>query len=108
MINLNKGVGLHDVKYVKHTAICIDCEYIHKQQNPISIFFLQIYICGGFKGQTFLQTAECYNPNTNQWTMITPMIRRRCEHGVVAHAGCVYAVSTLNITMFGDAPNFKY
>ena len=37
----------------------------------------RVYICGGFDGQECLQTAEYYNPITNQWTMIQPMRSRR-------------------------------
>ncbi|XP_008330358.1 kelch-like protein 10 isoform X2 [Cynoglossus semilaevis] len=79
-------VALTSAQYI-HSYVLTN-EFVRSNAECIEM----IYICGGFKGQTFLQTAECYNPNTNQWTMITPMIRRRCEHGVVAHAGCVYAV----------------
>lgn len=41
----------------------------------------RVYICGGFDGQECLQTAEYYNPITNQWTMIQPMRSRRSGVG---------------------------
>jgi len=41
----------------------------------------RVYICGGFDGQECLQTAEYYNPVTNQWTMIQPMHSRRSGVG---------------------------
>uniref|UniRef100_A0A8C5EVI0 Kelch-like protein n=1 Tax=Gouania willdenowi TaxID=441366 RepID=A0A8C5EVI0_GOUWI len=34
-----------------------------------------------------LNTAEYYNPDTNQWTLITPMGTPRCDLGVVAYMG---------------------
>lgn len=58
------------------------------------VFFLclQIYICGGFNGNECLQTAEYYNPESNQWTMISPMNSRRSGIGVIAYADHVFAV----------------
>jgi len=53
----------------------------------------QIYICGGFTGVECLFSAETFNPETNQWTLIAPMSSRRSGVGVIAHADLVYAVS---------------
>lgn len=53
----------------------------------------QIYICGGFNGEESLQTGECYDPETNQWTMIASMGTHRSGLGVVAYVGHVYVVS---------------
>ena len=41
----------------------------------------RIYICGGFDGHECLQTAEYYNPITNQWTLIQPMRSQRSGVG---------------------------
>lgn len=60
-------------------------------------FFHQIYICGGYDGNVVLQTAESYNPETNQWTVIAPMLSRRAGIGVVGHADQVYVVCTRKI-----------
>ncbi|XP_075947842.1 uncharacterized protein LOC142949872 [Anarhichas minor] len=51
-----------------------------------------VYICGGFNGTDFLQTAEFYSPETNQWTMISQMSCQRRGLGIVAYADHVYAV----------------
>uniref|UniRef100_A0A8C5DH76 Kelch like family member 10 n=1 Tax=Gouania willdenowi TaxID=441366 RepID=A0A8C5DH76_GOUWI len=40
-----------------------------------------IYICGGCSNRV-LNTAEYYNPDTNQWTLITPMGTPRYRLGV--------------------------
>lgn len=53
----------------------------------------QIYICGGFDGEESLQTAECYDPETNQWTMIASMGTQRSGLGVIAYVGQIYVVS---------------
>lgn len=57
---------------------------------------LQVYICGGFNGAECLSTAECYNPETDRWTMIASMGTRRSGIGVIAYADHVFAVSPLN------------
>uniref|UniRef100_A0A8C5DEH3 Kelch like family member 10 n=1 Tax=Gouania willdenowi TaxID=441366 RepID=A0A8C5DEH3_GOUWI len=51
----------------------------------------KIYICGGCSNRV-LNTAEYYNPDTNQWTLITPMGTHRCGLGVVAYMGHIFAV----------------
>ena len=56
------------------------------------LFQDMIYICGGFNGHDCLNTAEYYNPNTNQWTLLTQMRQRRSGVGVVAFNKCVYAI----------------
>lgn len=58
----------------------------------MSLFCFKIYICGGFNGNECLQTAEYFNPETNQWTMISPMNSRRSGIGVIAYADHVFAV----------------
>uniref|UniRef100_A0A8C5GRD7 Uncharacterized protein n=1 Tax=Gouania willdenowi TaxID=441366 RepID=A0A8C5GRD7_GOUWI len=52
----------------------------------------KIYICGGWSNYRVLNTAEYYNPDTNQWTLITPMGTPRYKLGVVAYMGHIYAV----------------
>lgn len=53
---------------------------------------------GGFNGQESLSSAECYDPLTNQWTLLQPMRECRSGVGVVAHRGCVYAAGGFNGT----------
>ncbi|XP_014189885.2 kelch-like protein 10 [Haplochromis burtoni] len=67
---------------------------MHEQRSDASCTTLhsRIYICGGFNGNECLQTAECYNPETDQWTMISPMNSRRRGIGVIAYADHVFAV----------------
>ena len=55
-----------------------------------------VYISGGFTGQECLQTAEYYDPQTNQWTLIAPMRHRRSGVSIIAHDGFVYAIGGFN------------
>ena len=54
---------------------------------------LQLYVCGGYNGTEFLDTAECYDPETNHWTVISSMGSGRCGVGVVAYGDLIFAVS---------------
>ena len=67
-----------------------------------------MFIAGGFNGQECLNTAECFDPKTRQWTMIAPMRNRRSGIGVVAHDGCVYAVGGFNgITRMNNGEKYS-
>lgn len=48
-----------------------------------------IYATGGCDGHQHLKTAERYDPNTNQWTMLAPMIQRRSGAGATSLQGRV-------------------
>lgn len=47
---------------------------------------------GGFNGTECMNTAECYNPDTNQWTGIAPMRNRRSGIGIIAHRNQIFAI----------------
>lgn len=32
-----------------------------------------LYVIGGFDGQERLRTVECYHPENNAWSLVTPM-----------------------------------
>lgn len=48
-----------------------------------------IYAIGGFNGYGRLKTAERYNTNTNQWTMMAPMNVRRSDASATSLQGKV-------------------
>lgn len=52
----------------------------------------KIYITGGFNGQECMNTAEVYDPNFNQWTLITPMRSRRSGVSCIAYHGQIYVI----------------
>jgi kelch-like protein 10 len=52
----------------------------------------KIYICGGFNGIECLDSVEFYDPSTNIWTLITPMLSRRSGIGTVSLNGFLYVV----------------
>lgn len=55
-----------------------------------------MYVCGGFNGSECLNSGEVYDPETNQWTFILPMICSRSGLGVVAYEGEIYALGGFN------------
>lgn len=57
---------------------------MHCRRCYVSVTALDglIYALGGYDGQNRQNTAERYDPKTNQWTMISPMNVQRSD----AHA----------------------
>ena len=41
---------------------------------------------GGYDGQDFLSTVECYDPDKNEWSDVTNMTCGRSGHGVAVGA----------------------
>ena len=37
----------------------------------------KLYAVGGRDGSSCLNSVECYDPNTNRWTLVSPMLKRR-------------------------------
>lgn len=50
---------------------------MHSKRCYVSVSVIngEIYAMGGYDGQTRLRTAEKYNPETNQWSFINPVIK---------------------------------
>lgn len=65
-----------------------------------TVFVWQVYICGGFTGVECLFSAESFDPETNQWTLIAPMRSRRSGVGVISYGNLVYAVSTTQLLLY--------
>ena len=46
-------------------------------------FYLHnLYSVGGYDGTSFLSSMECYDPSSNQWSLLAPMAIRRSEFHV--------------------------
>ncbi|KAI4826825.1 hypothetical protein KUCAC02_030256 [Chaenocephalus aceratus] len=60
----------------------------------------KVYVCGGYNGHRSLSTAECYDPDFNQWTLISAMRTSRSGLGVAAYRNRIYAVGgTMNVDL---------
>ena len=49
-------------------------------------------IGGTYSTETAMDTMQCYNPQTNQWTMCAPMHVERVSRSAVAVNGKIYVV----------------
>ena len=70
-----------------------------KLMNNVNLLFFEtgkIYICGGFNGIECLNSTETYDPETNQWTLVSPMNNSRSGLGVIAYKRDVYALGGFN------------
>ena len=47
---------------------------------------------GGHNGVSHLRSVECFNPVTNEWTIVAPMSRPRTGLSVAVLNGLLYAV----------------
>uniref|UniRef100_A0A8C6NUI4 Kelch like family member 10 n=1 Tax=Nothobranchius furzeri TaxID=105023 RepID=A0A8C6NUI4_NOTFU len=56
----------------------------------------QVYVCGGRLSDGFLSSVECYNPNNNQWMLITPMTSPRAAVGVISNKDHLYVIGGYN------------
>ncbi|KAF4090531.1 hypothetical protein AMELA_G00053780 [Ameiurus melas] len=61
-----------------------ECQPIIIRTMKAMFYINKIYICGGFNGNDYLFTAECFDPRYDQWTQIERMHVRRSGVGVVA------------------------
>nr|XP_013804022.1 PREDICTED: kelch-like protein 18 [Apteryx mantelli mantelli] len=50
----------------------------------------QIYVCGGYDGNSSLNSVESYSPEANKWTVVTPMSSNRSAAGVTVFEGRIY------------------
>ena len=80
-------------KHISGTGISV---FAHSSSTYHPFCSLKVYICGGFNGSDYLSTAECYDPESDQWTLIASMDSSRSGVGVIAYADRVFAVSALN------------
>ena len=52
----------------------------------------KLYCIGGYNGRLRFNTVECFDPNTNQWTMIKPMNKVRSDACAVAYDNKIVVV----------------
>lgn len=65
---------------------------MHCRRCYVSVAVLDgiIYALGGYDGLNRLNSAERYDPKTNQWTMIPPMKTQRSDAHACALGGKIY------------------
>lgn len=56
----------------------------------------EIYAVGGFSGDIRLRSAERYNPETKQWTVLPPMAKIRSDAACVSFNGKLYVIGGFN------------
>jgi hypothetical protein len=56
------------------------------------VFTGKIYVTGGEHDHIYLNSAEIYDPETDRWTLISPMLSKRSGHSCIALDGSVYAI----------------
>uniref|UniRef100_A0A0K2TN40 BTB domain-containing protein n=1 Tax=Lepeophtheirus salmonis TaxID=72036 RepID=A0A0K2TN40_LEPSM len=56
----------------------------------------KLIICGGYDRGECLNRVESYNPISNRWTSLEPMLTKRGRFGITTLNGCIYAVGGSN------------
>lgn len=49
----------------------------------------RLYAIGGYDASSRVNTVECFDPSTSQWTVMTPMLQRRGLAGATTLAGAI-------------------
>lgn len=66
-----------------------------RHEYAVAVMDGKIYIAGGVgddKDYSYLNTAECYDPITNEWTEIASMKHPRAEFALAELNGMLYAM----------------
>ncbi|GIY16705.1 hypothetical protein CEXT_393511 [Caerostris extrusa] len=61
-----------------------------------------IYVFGGFWNEVCLQTVERYDPSSNTWTYVSPMLKPRANFGIARLGNLVYVVGGKNASCYLD------
>ena len=56
----------------------------------------RLYAIGGYDASSRLNTVECFDPETSQWSVMTPMLQRRGLAGATTLAGTVHWILVRN------------
>jgi len=67
----------------------------------------KVYICGGFDGTSSLNSVETYDPETDEWTMISSMEKHRSASGVVMLNSQIYAIGGHDGLSIFDSVGFR-
>lgn len=61
---------------------------------------------GGHDGHSRLRAVEVYNPETNQWTLLSSMALRRSDADACELNGLIYIVGLYSIVLPGCNQSF--
>lgn len=50
------------------------------------------WFAGGYDGNSFLKSVECYDPSTDTWTSVCPMNVKRSRVALAANMGKLWAI----------------
>ena len=56
----------------------------------------RLYVIGGFDGHDYLKDVECYDPQTNTWTLMQPLNRARSAACVTIMNGRLFVLGGFN------------
>ncbi|GFT07690.1 kelch-like protein 10 [Trichonephila clavipes] len=83
-----------------HITLYFDGMYTPRYKRGITVlqfpFSGKIYIAGGFNGTQVLDSAECYDPTTDEWTLIPNMNTPRSGVKAVAFRNYLYVIGGFN------------
>lgn len=57
------------------------------------------FFTGGYDGQKFLKTVECYDPVMNKWTYVKSMNVDRSRVALVASCGKLFAIGKWHLVL---------
>jgi len=67
----------------------------------------KVYICGGFDGASSLNSVEMYDPEMDEWTMVSSMEKHRSASGVVVLDSQIYAIGGHDGLSIFDSVSFS-
>ncbi|KAF8782928.1 Kelch-like protein 10 like protein [Argiope bruennichi] len=56
----------------------------------------KVYVCGGFDGYKVLKNVEMYDPDQDQWTLISDMLGPRSGQVLISHKGKLLVIGGFN------------
>lgn len=60
----------------------------------------KLYAVGGYDGQTYLNTVEAYDPQTNEWTQVWNFIFHYYTYSVFVTNNCFGKTNPLNYVQY--------
>lgn len=68
----------------------------NRAQHSVAALSGKLFVTGGWDGSSDLNNVECYDPQLNNWTAISPMNISRCSHRCVVVDNVLYVIGGNN------------